>query len=307
MQKITVRQDGSGDFSTLSQAISALSQDASVIIDIGPGVYREKLFFETKHLRLRGAGVDRTRLVWGDGGKHLHPDGRPVHTFRSYTVFFGCGTLEVSDLTIENDAGDGRTAGQAIAAYVDCPQALFQRVRLLGRQDTLFCAPLPEKEREVNGFLGPREHAPRTPSRQVYRSCYITGDVDFIFGGADALFEDCVIHSIDTQRTGYVAAPSGHAQDIGFVFHRCRFIGEAPLGSVYLARPWRPEGRTTLLDCELGGHIAPAGFSAWNDRTDTHLAYFAESGSTGPGAAVRGEWVHRDAPADRLIAAFADL
>ena len=91
-----------------------------------------------------------------DGGKLPHPDGRPTHTFRSCTAFFSGERLRVEDLTIENDAGPGAKAGQAVAAYVDSAHAVFEKVRLLGNQDTLFCAPLPEKEREKDGFLGPR-------------------------------------------------------------------------------------------------------------------------------------------------------
>ena len=49
--------------------------------------------------------------------------------------------------------------------------AVFEKVRLLGNQDTLFCAPLPEKEREKDGFLGPRGLAPRRASRQYYHDC----------------------------------------------------------------------------------------------------------------------------------------
>ena len=81
-----------------------------------------------------------TRIVWGDGGKLPHPDGRPTHTFRSYTAFFRGIELRVRDLTIENDAGPGAKVGQAVAAYVDCAHTLFENVRLLGNQDTLFCA-----------------------------------------------------------------------------------------------------------------------------------------------------------------------
>ena len=75
----------------------------------------------------------------------------------------------MEDLTIANDAGPGSAVGQAIAAYVDAEKAVFRRVRLLGNQDTLFCAPLPEAEREKDGFLGPRKFAPRRPSAQYYQ------------------------------------------------------------------------------------------------------------------------------------------
>ena len=51
------------------------------------------------------------------------------------------------------------------------------------------------------------------------------------------------------------------------------------------------DAATAVLDCRLGAHIAPEGFSPWQSRTDSDLACFAEAGSTGEGAAVRGAWV----------------
>lgn len=294
MLKIKVERDGSGDFATISEAVLAVPYGCEAVLEIGPGIFREKLVCEKRCITLRGAGMDKTRLVWGDGGKLPHPDGRPTHTFRSYTAFFSGESLTVEDLTIENDAGPGSQVGQAVAAYVDSAQAVFRRVRLLGNQDTLFCAPLPEKEREKDGFLGPRGLAPRRASVQYYHACEIAGDIDFIFGGADALFEQCTIRTVDNALPhSYVTAPSGAAEGLGFVFWDCDFVSDAAAGTVYLGRPWRPTGRTAVLDCRLGAHIAPEGFSPWNDRTDTHLAAFAEAGSVGAGAAPRPDWVEQ--------------
>ena len=284
MLKLTVSQDGSGDFASISEAVLAVPYELEAEISIGPGIYREKLVCEKRALTLRGAGADVTTLIFGDGGKLPHPDGRPTHTFRSYTAFFSGGSVTVEDLTIANDAGPGSAVGQAIAAYVDAEKAVFRRVRLLGNQDTLFCAPLPEAEREKDGFLGPRKFALRRPSAQYYQSCEIAGDIDFIFGGADALFEQCILRTVDNHLPhSYITAPSGSANGLGFVFWDCDFVSDCPAGTVYLGRPWRPTGKTAVLDCRLGAHIAPEGFSGWNDRTDTCLARFAEAGSSGPG------------------------
>ena len=258
MLTVTVAQDGSGDFASIAEAVLAVPYEEEALVQVGPGIYREKLVCEKRCITLRGAGADKTKLVWGDGGKLPHKDGRPTHTFRSYTAFFSGEMLCVEDMTIENDAGPGAKAGQAVAAYVDSTRAVFRRVKLLGSQDTLFCAPLPEKEREKDGFLGPRGLAPRKPTAQYH---------------------------------SYVTAPSGRADGLGFVFWNCDFVSDCPAGSVYLGRPWRPEGKTAVLDCRLGAHIAPEGFIAWNDRTDTGLASFAEADSTGPGAAERPAWV----------------
>ena len=151
MLTVTVAQDGSGDFASIAEAVLVVPYEEEALVQVGPGIYREKLVCEKRCITLRGAGADKTKLVWGDGGKLPHKDGRPTHTFRSYTAFFSGETLCVEDMTIENDAGPGAKAGQAVAAYVDSTRAVFRRVKLLGSQDTLFCAPLPEKEREKDG------------------------------------------------------------------------------------------------------------------------------------------------------------
>ena len=286
MLNITVAQDGSGQFASITEAVVA-------VLHIGPGLYREKLVCEKKDITLAGSGPDATRLVWNDGGRLPHPDGRPTHTFRSYTAFFSGEKLRVENMTIENDAGPGAKVGQAVAAYVDSARAAFYNVRLLGNQDTLFCAPLPEKEREKDGFLGPRGLAPRRASAQYYQHCEIAGDIDFIFGGADALFEQCTVRTVNNGLAhSWVTAPSGTAEGLGFVFWDCDFVSDGcPEGSVYLGRPWRPAGKTTVLESRLGAHIAPEGFAGWNDRTDTALAGFAEAGNTGAGAGKRPAWI----------------
>lgn len=246
MLNITVAADGSGDFASVSEAVLAVPYACAAVIRIGPGVYREKLVCEKQDITLIGAGPDKTCIVWGDGGRLPHPDGRPTHTFRSYTAFFSGERLRVEDLTIENDAGPGAEVGQAVAAYVDSAHAAFQNVRLLGNQDTLFCAPLPEKEREKDGFLGPRGLAPRRPTAQYYQHCEIAGDIDFIFGGADALFEQCTIRTVNNHLpASYVTAPSGSAEGLGFVFWDCDFVSDGcPAGTVFWAgRGGPPERR----------------------------------------------------------------
>ena len=69
MLTITVAQDGSGDFASVSEAVLAVPYDCRAEIHIGPGTYREKLVCEKKDIALLGAGMDNTRIVWGDGGR----------------------------------------------------------------------------------------------------------------------------------------------------------------------------------------------------------------------------------------------
>lgn len=280
---------------TIGKAIRLLPPDdgTEVAIRLAPGVYREKLTLARPNTALVGAGSDRTAIQWGDAAMEILPDGMKRGTFRTATLMIDAPRVTLRGLTVSNTAAPRETAGQAIALYVDGDRFLAEDCALLGNQDTLFTAPLPPKEIEKNGFVGPKQFAPRTPQRHLYRRCLIQGDIDFIFGGAAAWFEDCEIRSVDGRSDrslpyeGYAtAASTPEGQAFGYVFHRCRFTGDdVPEKSVYLARPWRDFAQTVLLNCELGAHIRPEGFHDWG-KTHAHATLLdAEFGSFGPGSA----------------------
>ena len=139
--------------------------------------------------------------------------------------------------------------------------------RLIGHQDTPFHRTASAKEIEPDGFIGPKQFAPRINGRQYYKNCYICGDIDFIFGSATAYFENCVIESLcrttnvnDIQ--GYItAASTPESQEYGYVFSNCKLISKnCPPNSVYLGRPWRNYAKTVFLECALGNHIHECGF-----------------------------------------------
>ena len=277
----------------LQRAIDSLPQDSSpALLRLAPGVYREKVVLARPNTTLEGAGADCTRIVWGDAAYTLLADGRKRGTFRTATLRTDAPCITLRGLTIENDAAPREAAGQAIALYADGDGLLCEDCRLLGAQDTLFTAPLPPREIEKDGFIGPKQHAPRVAQHHVYRRCLLSGDVDVSFGGAAAWFDRCTIQNIDgrsdrsTPYVGYAtAASTPEGQRFGYVFSHCRFVSEGvPDGSVYLGRPWREFAKTVLIDCELGAHIAPAGFHDWNKPAAHDTAFYAECGSFGPGA-----------------------
>ena len=75
-------------------------------------------------------------------------------------------------------------------------------------------------------------------------------------------------------------------QDSAFVFHRCRLTAEPGVKGVFLGRPWRDFARVVFLETEMGGHVEAAGWREWHPGETNRLetAFFAEKGSTGPGA-----------------------
>ncbi len=308
--KLTVAKDGSGSFRTIGEAVTEIPYEEPSVIYIRPGTYREKLACDKADIALIGENAENTVLSWGDGAYHRHPDGRPLGTFRSYTAFFGGGRVRAENLTIENTAGDGRTVGQAIAAYVDARFAYFCNVRLLGRQDTLFAAPLPIEPHIPGSFIGPRENAPREPSTQYYLGCRIEGDVDFIFGGAQAVFESCELVSLSRNGAvnGYIAAPcTPQRQPFGFLFYRCRLLSEGcGPATVFLGRPWREYGKAAFLECGLGRHIAPSGWDSWENPANEETAVFAEYRNYGPGSDSAGRVPWRRAPDQKQARTYYD-
>lgn len=278
----------------LQAALDRLPDDGTpAVIRLAPGVYREKVVLARSHTTLEGASAGNTRIVWGDGAREILGDGIKRGTFRTATLRTDGAHITLRHLTIENDAAPREKAGQALALYADGDHLLVEDCVLRSFQDTLFTAPLPPKEIEKNGFIGPKQHAPRVPQRHTYRRCRIEGDVDFIFGGAAAWFEDCDIVAVDGREdrsqpfAAYcTAASTPENQAYGYVFKACRFLnGGCPAGSVYLGRPWREWAKTVLLDCDLGEHIAPAGFDDWGKTHAHSTVFYAEYGSRGPGSA----------------------
>lgn len=308
-------------FDTLEAALSSIAYEepeksypspysdvAPAVLHIGKGVYREKLVITRPNLTLLGEGERREDvvLVYGDAAFDDMPEGDKRGTFRTATVRIDTHDFTAGHLTFQNDAGYGHTIGQALALYVDGDRNYFEDCCLIGSQDTLFTAPLPLKEAKPGGFKGPGEHKPRILGRHCYRNCYIQGDVDFIFGGGIAWFEDCTLFSkMPGDRKppespdeeviyGYVtAASTPEEQPFGYVFKNCSLESDCPPGTVMLGRPWREFAKTVYLSCKLGAHIHPSG---WNDWGKPHGHFFyGEYRSYGPGAgpAARADFSHQ--------------
>ena len=271
-------------FSTVQEAIDQLPANNELcIIRIAPGIYREKITLQRSDTILEGLGADPadTVLVYGDFAFDQMPDGSRRGTFRSYSFLLDANNVTLRNLTISNDSGDETKAGQAIALYADGDGLLIDHCRLLGRQDTLFTGPLPPREIQPGGFIGPKQFAPRINGHHLYRDCYICGNVDFIFGSATAYFEHCTIESLphggEEEIRGYVTAPSTpEGQLYGYVFHTCDFIsGECPPDSVYLGRPWRDFGQSVFVDCTIGRHIKQEGFHDWGKEQARQFSTFS--------------------------------
>ncbi len=300
--ELRVSRAASGAYPTISDALAATDQlypdaEQPVMIHVEPGEYRERVEIHRPHVTLAGETADSVRIVGSLGAKMPSEDGSGVDgtlgTFRTYTVLVDADDVRLENLTIVNDAGDGREVGQAIALYADGDRLVVDACCITGRQDTLFLGPLPPREVKPGGFMGPKQFAPRRVGRQYFRRCRIEGDVDFIFGGARAYFEGCEIRSLnrDMDVNGYVtAASTPEGEPYGFVFHGCSFTASQDVASdsVYLGRPWREWAQTVLIDCWLGQHIKREGWWDWNKPAAHERARYAGTSLHGPAGDAAG-------------------
>ncbi|MGH9582508.1 MAG: pectinesterase family protein [Bryobacteraceae bacterium] len=265
--RVVVAQDGSGDFKTIQMAIDHAPPygEKRLVIEIRPGIYRERVVIPQDRPRVTFSGTDAAKTVITYNMSAKEAGG----TFFSSTVDVQGAAFEADNITFENSYGTG---SQAVAAMIHSDKAIFKKCRFLGWQDTLYAA----------------------SGRQYYRDCHIAGHVDFIFGNAAAVFEKCEIHS---RGRGYVTAQSRVTPNgpTGFVFIHCKLTGENTGKGVYLGRPWRRYARVVFIDCRLGKHILPQGWSNWNKTDNYKTTWYGEYGSTGPGAkpAERVPWAHQ--------------
>ena len=268
---IIVAKDGTGDYASVQAAVDAVQTDGEEI-QIRSGVYKERVIVNKDRLRIIGESREDTVITWSACAHDRYPDGREKGTFCSFTMIVTGSDVTIENLTVRNDAGDGRTAGQAVAVYAAGDRGVWRNCTLFAHQDTLFCGPVMANVlAEMTPYPSQAEcveYAPDSPvthSRQYFENCLIRGDVDFIFGPYRCWFEGCTLFM--NERGGwYTAANTPEGQPFGFVFSRCRLTGACEEGTAYLGRPWRKHCRTLFLRCDMDAHVAPWGFNDWDEN-----------------------------------------
>lgn len=265
-----IAKDGSGDFTSIQAAIDAAPaySRSPVILLVRAGEYRERVIVNKDNIRLVGEDRDAAVITHSGCAKDTNSEGKPKGTFLSYTFLVTGSNVEVENLTIRNDAGDGRVVGQAVAVYAAGDRGVWRNVRMIAAQDTLFCGPtMPKVAKDALPIRIPEGvesvgDCPPVGGRQYFEDCFIQGDVDFIFGPYRCWFERCTLY-MNACGGWYTAANTPEQSPYGMVFHRCTLIGACAPGAAYLGRPWRAFARTVFLECGMDECVSPQGFADW--------------------------------------------
>ncbi|XP_013610481.1 PREDICTED: pectinesterase/pectinesterase inhibitor 3-like isoform X1 [Brassica oleracea var. oleracea] len=272
----TVAANGSGKFKTIAAAVAAAPDNSKrrYVIHIKAGVYRENVEVSKKKKNIMFMGDGRTRTII-TGNRNV-VDGST--TFHSATVAAVGERFLARDITFQNTAGPSKH--QAVAFRVGSDFSAFYQCDMLAYQDTLYV------------------HS----NRQYFVKCLIAGTVDFIFGNAAVVLQDCDIHARrpNSGQKNMVTAQgrTDPNQNTGIVIQRCRIGATSDLQSVkgsfptYLGRPWKEYSQTVIMQSDISDVIRPEGWSEWTGTFALNTLTYREYANKGAGAgtARRVKW-----------------
>ncbi|KAJ1418761.1 Pectinesterase, catalytic [Sesbania bispinosa] len=271
-----VAADGTGNYAKVMDAVLA-APDYSMkryVIYIKKGVYVENVEIKKKkwNIMMIGEGMDATVIT----GNRSVVDGWT--TFRSATFAVSGRGFIARDISFQNTAGPEKH--QAVALRSDSDLSVFYRCGIFGYQDSLYTHTM----------------------RQFFRECKISGTVDFIFGDATAVFQNCRIlarKGLPSQKNTITAqGRKDQNEPTGFSFQFCNISADSDLlpsvssTETYLGRPWKTYSRTVFMQSYMSDVIRPQGWIEWNGNFALDTLYYAEYMNSGQGAGLanRVKW-----------------
>ncbi|KAM7466531.1 hypothetical protein LguiB_014093 [Lonicera macranthoides] len=272
---VIVAKDGTGNFSLVKDAIEAAPNYSSTrfYIRIKEGSYIEHIIIgkEKRNIAIIGDGIGKT-IISGNRSR-----GSGIGTDLTATVgVYGNGFF-AQGVTFRNVAGPLKH--QAVALTSEADRCAFYQCSFEGFQDTLYAK------------MG----------IQFFRECEIYGTVDFIFGKASVVFQNCIIYArtpLPGQSNTITAQGREAPEGIdGTIIHNCTITATEDLrqqGSkvkTYLGRPWGTYSRTVIMQSFLDNIIDPHGWLNWTGHT-LDRPYYPEFDNRGPGASTnaRVKW-----------------
>ncbi|KAL3849456.1 hypothetical protein ACJIZ3_011338 [Penstemon smallii] len=240
------------------------------VIYVKTGIYKENVVVPQwmVNITMYGDGYKRSIVT---GNKNVK-DGFQLSNTSTFAVL-GDGFM-ARYMGFINTAGPIKE--QAVALQVYSNNAVFLNCLMEGYQDTLYA----------------------NSGRQFYRNCQITGTIDFIFGHAIAVFQNCNIYlrkPLKNQENVVTAqGKEENSGNSGFVLQNCNFLADHTLErekgkfKSYLGRPWKLYSTTIVMESYIGDLISPEGWLEYNGTQGIKTLFYAEFNNRGPGSDTSG-------------------
>ncbi|RWR94911.1 pectinesterase [Cinnamomum micranthum f. kanehirae] len=162
---VVVAKDGSGNYMTIQEAVAMAPEngEARYVIYVKKGRYEEKVVMgrKKKNVVIVGDGMDSTIVT----GSLNVADGSTLFDSATF-VALGDGFM-AQDIWFQNVAESKK--GQAVALLVAADRSVINRCRIDGYHNALWAHSL----------------------RHLYRDCTISGAINFMFGDAISVLQDC--------------------------------------------------------------------------------------------------------------------
>ncbi|MFB6317720.1 pectinesterase family protein [Saccharicrinis sp. FJH54] len=192
---------------------------------------------------------------------HNNPASEGIGT--TATIYFtsSSSNIYMQDITLQNDYDYTGSTGRAVALRDQGDKNIYKNVRLLSFQDTYYTG----------------------DDRSYWENGEIHGTVDFICGGGDIFFNECLLY-LEDRSGNCLTAPASNG-DWGYVFSNCTIDGyPSNKGSYRLGRPWSNAPKAVYINTTM--KVLPTA-EAWGDPMNVVPAVFAEYNSmTESGSAV---------------------
>ncbi|CAL1407573.1 unnamed protein product [Linum trigynum] len=277
-QMVVVDKKGGGNFTNINDAIAAAPNatngvvpgNSYFVIYVTKGLYEEYISIQKnkQNLMMVGDGIGRTTIT----GNHSVVDGWT--TFNSSTFAVVAPGFAAVGITFRNTAGPSKM--QAVALRNGADMSAFFNCSFEGYQDTLYVHSL----------------------RQFYRDCTIYGTVDYIFGNAAVVLQNCRIMSrlpLPNQFNTITAqGRTDPNQNTGISIQNCSIKEAKDLAlsngttRSYLGRPWKAYSRTVVMQSSISSFLNPAGWAPWAGNASLDTLYYAEFNNSGIGALTGG-------------------
>ncbi|KAI9182505.1 hypothetical protein LWI28_025981 [Acer negundo] len=269
--RVSVCQNGTGDFKTITEALNSIKPPYNtrrVILEIKPGVYREKISVPRRlpFITFLGNSSDPPIITGNDTASVAGKDGRPLKTYQSATVTVDANYFVAINMKFENTAPHeiGSIGEQAVALRISGTKAAFYNCSFYGSQDTLY---------DHKGL-------------HYFNNCFIQGSVDFIFGYGKSLYENCYLNSIAKKVASLTAQKrSSPSLESGFSFKNSVVTGS---GLVYLGRAWGDYSRVVFSYTFMDKIVLSRGWSDWGVQKRDTSVFYGEYKCSGAGANLTG-------------------